>query len=59
MTHAEALAYLEENDIVISKDNPMDRYLEIERESGKTYFMRKNADESSKPATAPGGEVAA
>ncbi len=41
MTHAEALAYLERNDIVISGDNPMERYLEVEREGGKTYFVIK------------------
>ncbi len=50
MTHAEALAYLEENDIVITGDDPMDRYLEVEREGGKTYFVVKRDD--------PGGEVA-
>ena len=49
MTHAEALDYLERNDIVISGDNPMDRYLEVEREKGKTYFVIKKDS---------GGEVA-
>ncbi len=44
MEHAEALAYLEENDIVITGENPMDRYLEVERENGKTYFVVKRAD---------------
>ena len=51
MTHAEALAYLEQNDIILSRENPMDRYLEVERHSGKTYFVLKRAD--------PGGEVEA
>ncbi len=46
MTHAEALAYLEQNDIILSRENPMDRYLEVERHSGKTYFVLKRADES-------------
>ena len=50
MTHAEALKYLEQNDIILSRDNPMDRYLEVEREDGKTYFVPKDVD--------PGGEVA-
>lgn len=48
--HAEALAYLEDNDIVISRDNPMDRYLEVQRDGGKTYFVPKDVD--------PGREVA-
>lgn len=43
MTHAEALTWLERNDIVISAENPMDRHLSIEREGGKTYFVPKAA----------------
>ncbi len=59
MTHVEALAYLEENDIVITGDNPMDRYLEVERESGTTYFVVKRADHSGATAMASDGEVEA